>query len=139
MYVDTSIFMYAAGGPSELKAPCLELLRAGASGRLSLVTSAETLQEALHRYRSLRRESELDAVFDAVLASTVAVLPVELDDLLSARYLGRSVPGEVGLSARDLVHGAIARRHGLSQIVTTDAGFDHIPGIVRLDPRDIAM
>ena len=139
MYVDTSVFMYAAGGPSEFKAPCLELLRAGASGRLSLVTSAETLQESLHRYRSLRREGELDAVFDAVLASTVAVLPVELDDLLAARDLGRRVPVEVGLSARDLVHGAIARRHGLSQIVTTDAGFDHIPGIVRVDPRDVTL
>lgn len=76
MYVDTSVFMYAFGSPSPFEESCAAVLDAGAAGRLSLVTSVETLQEILHRYRSLRRTEDLRIVFDAVLASTRAVLPI---------------------------------------------------------------
>jgi predicted nucleic acid-binding protein len=139
VYVDTAVFMYACGAPSRFKESCAAVLSAGAAGRLSLVTSVETLQEVLHRYRSIRRVEELAIVFDTVLASTRAVLPVELEDLVDARELADQIGPESGVSARDLVHGAIARRHGLSQIVTTDAGFDHILGLVRVDPREIEV
>ena len=129
--------MYACGSPSPFKEPCTALLRAGAAGRLSLVTSVETLQEILHRYRSIRRTDDLSTVFEAVLASTRSVLPLEIEDLHEARELGDRLPPDSGVSARDLLHGAVARRHGLSQIVTTDRGFDRIPGLVRVDPRDV--
>lgn len=137
MYLDTSIFMYACGLPSEFKDSCARLLHDGARGRLSLVTSVETLQEILHRYRSLRRDDDLCLVFDTVLAATRSVFSIELQDLQEARELGERVPANSGVSARDLVHGAVARRHGVSQIVSTDRGFDRIPGVVLLDPRDV--
>lgn len=130
--------MYAFGAPSPLKEACASVLHAGADGRLSLVTSVETLQEVLHRYRSLRRTEDLRTVFDAVLASTRAVLPIELEDLLEARDLGDKLPPDSGVSARDLLHAAVARRHGLSQVVTTERGFDAVTGLQRVDPRHVA-
>ena len=139
MYVDTSIFMYACGSPSAFKESCAALLSAGAAGRVSLVTSVETLQEILHRYRSIRRTDDLSAVFEAVLAATRSVLPIEIEDLHEARALGDRIPPDSGVSSRDLLHGAVARRHGLSQIVSTDRGFDRIPGLVRVDPRALRL
>ncbi|MHB0979367.1 MAG: type II toxin-antitoxin system VapC family toxin [Thermoleophilia bacterium] len=137
MYVDTSVFMYAFGSPSPFKESCAAVLDAGAAGRLSLVTSVETLQEILHRYRSLRRTDDLRIVFDAVLASTRSVLPIVLEDMQEARELGEGLPPDSGVSARDLLHAAVARRHGLSQVLSTDRGFDAVPGLVRVDPRGL--
>ncbi len=39
------------------------------------------------------------------------------------------------LQARDLVHLATMERLGISAIISTDMGFDRVPGIRRLDPR----
>lgn len=139
MYVDTSVFLYAFGSAGPFKESCAAALSAGSAGRLSLVTSVETLQEILHRYRSLRRTDDLRIVFDAVLACTRSVLPIVLEDMQEARELGDGLPPDSGVSARDLLHAAVARRHGLSQIVTTDRGFDAIPGLVRVDPRALEI
>jgi len=137
VYADTAVFMYAFGSPSPYKEACAALLEDGAAGRRSLVTSVETLQEILHRYRSLRRTDELHLVFDAVLAATRTVLVLDVEDLQEARELGDRLPPDSGVSARDLLHSAVARRHGLSQIVSTDRGYDLVPGLDRVDPRDL--
>lgn len=139
MYVDTSVYMYAFGAPSPFKESCAAALEAGAAGRLSLVTSVETLQEILHRYRSLQRTDDLRVVFDAVLASTRSVLPIVVDDMQEARELGETLSPDSGVSARDLLHAAVARRHGLSQILSTDSGFDAVLGIERVDPRELKI
>ncbi len=44
--------------------------------------------------------------------------------------------GGSGVSARDLVHAAVARRQGLREILTVDVGFGSIPGIVVIDPLE---
>ncbi len=77
MYVDTPVFMFACGSSSPFKESCGALLRAGATGRLSLVTSVETLQEVLHRHRSLRRTEDLSTVFEAVPAGTASTQDLE--------------------------------------------------------------
>jgi hypothetical protein len=41
------------------------------------------------------------------------------------------------VSARDLLHLAVMRRLEISRIVSTDAKFDHIDGIERLDPMQV--
>jgi predicted nucleic acid-binding protein len=49
-FLDTNIFMYAAGQEHPLKAPCVGILRRVASEELEAVTSTEVLQEILSRY-----------------------------------------------------------------------------------------
>ena len=136
MYVDTTIFMYAMGTESRFKEPCARILRAGAADRTVLVTSAETLQEILHRYRSIGRKSEIKPVFEAISASVQRILPVTADDVEEARQLGERMPGGRGVSARDLVHAAVARGQGLREVLTLDAGFASIPGVLVVDPLD---
>ena len=137
MYVDTTVFMYAMGSESRYKDPCARILRAGAADTAVLVTSAETLQEVLHRYRSIGRHQDIRAAFDAISASVQRVLPVTAEDVEEARRLGeRTGGGWSGVSARDLVHAAVARRQGLREILTVDAGFWEIPGVVVVDPLE---
>lgn len=116
MYVDTSVFMYACGSPSPFKQPCAELLSAGAAGRLSLVTSVETLHEILCRYRSIRRTDDLSAVFEAVLAGTRSVLPIEIEDLHEARALGDRIPTDSGVCGSDSLTARRAAIRGILPI-----------------------
>jgi uncharacterized protein len=136
MYVDTTIFMYAMGSDSRFKEPCARILRAGAADRAVLVTSAETLQEVLHRYRSIGRGDDIKPTFEAIAGSVQRILPVTADDVEEARQLGERTPGGRGASARDLVHAAVARRQGLREILTVDTGFTSIPGVLVVDPLD---
>jgi len=99
VYVDTTVFMYAMGAKSHFKEPCARILRAGVAAEAALVTSAETLQEVLHRYRCIGRQSDIKPTFEAIAA-------------------------------------AVARRQGLREILTVDAGFSTIPGIVVVDPLE---
>lgn len=103
-----------------------------------LVTSAETLQEVFHRYRSIDRYKEIRATFDAISAAVQRILPVTSDDVEEARRLGERTPRSSGASARDLVHAAVARRQGLREILTVDTGFALIPGVVAIDPLEWA-
>lgn len=146
MYVDTTIFMYAMGAESPWKDPCAQILRAGAAEEAALVTSAETLQEILHRYRSIRRDDDIRLAFDAVSASVQLVFPVSYEDIDEARRLGERLVRDSGwgagklrglaVSSRDLVHAAVARRRGIREILTVDSRFALIPGVVVVDPRD---
>ena len=56
-----------------------------------------------------------------------------IDDVLAA---GKLANEHRGLSTRDLLHLAVMRRLGVTRIVTADADFDRVPGIVRLYPAD---
>jgi predicted nucleic acid-binding protein len=57
------------------------------------------------------------------------VLPVEHHDVLEAKNIAATHPG---LSARDSLHVAIMRRHGVWRILTFDRGFDRVSGIERI-------
>jgi len=85
VYVDTTIFMYAMGSESRFREPCARILRAGAADRAVLVTSAETLQEVLHRYRSIGRNSEIKPAFETISAAVQRILPVTADDVGEAQ------------------------------------------------------
>ena len=42
------------------------------------------------------------------------------------------IHAHAGLSARDALHVAVMRRHGIAEILSFDRGFDDIAGIARL-------
>lgn len=42
------------------------------------------------------------------------------------------VLGAYGLSARDAIHAAVIRSHGVRRILSFDTGFNDLPGIERL-------
>ena len=47
-FLDTNVFLYAAGSSHRLREPCQEILRRVADGNLFAITSTEVVQELLY-------------------------------------------------------------------------------------------
>ena len=127
--IDSNVPMYLIGGPHPNRDRARRVLEDAIADNDSLCTSAEVLQEILHRYTALGRPQDIDPAFRAVLDVTDVVYPVELADVERARRLLRTAGG---LSARDALHVAVMQGRDVGRIMSFDAGFDGIPGIVRL-------
>jgi predicted nucleic acid-binding protein len=127
--VDSNIPMYLVGAPHPHKADAQRLLEQLIAARERLVTDAEVLQELLHRYVAIARPDAIQPAFDALLGIVDDVHPVDLAAVQRARTI---VFGSPRLSARDALHVAVMQQHGISRILSFDAGFDQVPGIQRL-------
>ncbi len=127
--VDSNVPMYLVGAEHPHKVDARRLLeRAVAEGR-RLVTDAEVLQEILHRYVAIGRRDAIQPCFNLVLDVVDEVLPVTLDTVSAAREI---VLGHPELTARDAIHLAVMREHGIGEIMSFDRHFDGLPGIARL-------
>ena len=49
----------------------------------------------------------------------------------------RLAAGHPRISAHDLVHAAVMKRLGANRIVSSDADFDRLLGVTRLDPAHV--
>jgi predicted nucleic acid-binding protein len=99
------------------------------TARERLVTDAEVLQEVLHRYVAISRRDAIQPCFDIILGIVDDVFPVSRGSVEQAHAI---ILGNPSLSARDAVHLAVMRQHGIERILTFDSGFDGIPGVSRM-------
>ena len=129
IFVDSNIPMYLVGAPHPHKADAQRLVEAAVAAGERLVTSAEVLQEILHRYVAINRRDAIQAAFDAVLGVVDEVLDVTKEDVEHAKSL---VLGRRRLSSRDALHAAVMGRLGITRIMSFDQGFDGLPGVSRL-------
>jgi len=120
--------MYLVGAAHPHKQDARQLLETAVAAGERLVTSAEVLQEILHRYVAIDRRDAIQPAFDALLGVVDEVISIELADVERARSL---VLGITNLSARDALHAAVMVREEIDRIMTFDAAFDTIPGISR--------
>lgn len=133
VFIDANVPMYAAGREHPLKAPCLRILEAAATGRVAAVTDAEVLQEILHRYASIGHRDKGAEVAELFLQVVRDVLPVTREDMVQAISLYRRCPE---VQARDAVHAAVMQNNGVMMIITADRHFDRLVGLRRVDPVD---
>ena len=129
IFVDSNIPMYLVGSAHPHKADAQRLLEAAVASGEPLVTSAEVLQEILHRYVAIRRPEAIQPAFDALTSVVEEVLSVGRADVERAREL---VLGAVPLSARDALHVAVMEREDVRRIMSFDAAFEAVPGVTRL-------
>ena len=129
IFVDSNIPMYLVGGPHPNREAARRALEEVVAAGESLCTNAEVLQEILHRYTAVRRTDRIDPAFDLVMGVVDAVYPIERADVERARRLLKTTPR---LAARDAIHLAVMQGRDIGRILSFDAGFDAIPGIVRL-------
>jgi uncharacterized protein len=127
--IDPNVPMYIVGASHPNKVEAQRLLEKAIMDRQRLVTDAEVLQEILHRYTSINRRDAIQPAFDTLLALVDAVLSVDQETVVEAKQI---VLGYPQLSARDAVHLAVMRRHGIDRILSFDTGFDGLPGITRI-------
>jgi predicted nucleic acid-binding protein len=129
IFVDSNIPMYLVGAGHPHKADARRLLEAAISDGERLVTSAEVLQEILHRCVAIDRRDAIQPAFDALLGVADEVLAVGRPDAERAKDF---VLGSSRITARDAIHVAVMARAGISRIMSFDAGFDAVPGVTRL-------
>ena len=127
--IDSNVPMYIVGASHPNKVAALRILEKAIMDSQRLVTDAEVLQEILHRYISINRREVIQPAFDALLALVDAVLAVDQEAVLEAKQI---VQGYPKLSARDALHLAVMRLHGIDRILSFDSGFDGIRGITRV-------
>jgi predicted nucleic acid-binding protein len=128
IFVDSNIPMYLVGAHHANKTEARQLLEAAIAAEERLVTSAEVLQEILHRYTAIDRRDAIQPAFDAILGVVDEVFAVELADVERARTIVFGMPK---LSARDALHAAVMGRQNVDRIMTFDTGFDALPGLSR--------
>jgi predicted nucleic acid-binding protein len=129
IFVDSNVPMYLIGASHPHKADARRRLEDAIAAEERLVTSAEVLQEILHRYGAIARLDAIQPAFDALLGVVDEVLDITSRDVERAKQL---LLARRGLSARDALHVAVMEREGITRIMSFDAGFDEVPGISRL-------
>ncbi|MBK9375021.1 MAG: type II toxin-antitoxin system VapC family toxin [Holophagales bacterium] len=129
IFIDSNIPMYLVGAAHPLKAVARARLEEAISGGERLVTSAEVLQEILHRYVAIERREAIRPALDAILGVVDEVYPVERADVEKAAEV---LAGRLRVSARDALHVAVMARRRVKRILSFDGGFDGVPGIERI-------
>lgn len=119
IFVDANVFMYFVGQEHPLRDEARAFFHRSTERDTTLVTSAEVLQEILHRYLGQGRSRVAVAAFELVEATTSDIWPVDHDDVSLALNLAHRYPG---LEARDLVHLAGCMRRKARGLVTFDRG-----------------
>jgi len=129
IFVDSNVPMYLIGASHPHKADARRRLEDAIAAEERLVTSAEVLQEILHRYGAIARLDAIQPAFDALLGVVDEVFDITPRDVERAKQL---LLARRGLPARDALHAAVMEREGITRIMSFDAGFDEVPGISRL-------
>ena len=127
--VDSNVPMYLIGAAHPNKIDAQRMLERCLNDDEKLVTDAEVLQEILHRYVAIGRREAIQPAFDALLGVVDEVFSIERVDASRAKDI---VLGNPRLSARDALHVAVMERHGIQRILTFDADFDTVPGVIRV-------
>jgi uncharacterized protein len=136
VFLDTAVLMYAGGGAHSLRAPAQRIVQAVVEGALDAVTSAEVVQEILHRFVAIGRQEVGVRMARDVLDLFAPVLPITHAVMDRMPELVERYPR---LAARDLVHVATCLEAGIGSIVSADRGLDAVREIRRLAIDDPAV
>ena len=135
-FLDTGIFMYAAGKEHEHKQPCIIILQKVKEKTFTSIIDTEVIQEILYRYHRIgMRESVLELSW-SILDLVTIVLPVSQEDVKLALFYYKKYQ-KFDISPRDFIHLAIMINNGLTDIVSTDHHFDKFEEVTRVDPREL--
>ena len=129
IYVDSNVPMYLVGSEHPNKHRVIELVSQLLTAREQLVTSAETFQEILHRYRGLGDRDHLTAAYEALETMVSLTVDITKGDVDQARAATGRYPE---LSSRDCLHVAAIRRLECTTIWSYDKGFDVVSAIQRI-------
>jgi hypothetical protein len=126
IFLDSNVPMYLVGAAHPNKDRAVRATQLLVRRMERLVTDVEVIQEILHRYVAIQRRDAIQPAIEALYGLVDQVLPVEEPAALEARDL---VLRYAWLSARDALHAAVMRRHGIARILTFDDDFRRLPGI----------
>ena len=135
IFVDANVLMYAAGSDHPMRDPSRRILDAVSDRSIDAVTSAEVVQEIVHRYLAIGRADGGLALAERTMDLFAPVLPITHALMRRVPDLARRYPD---LSARDLIHVATCIHEGIGEILSTDRGFDAVREIRRIPLEEFA-
>lgn len=135
-FLDTNIFMYAAGKPHEFKEPCISILSNVQSGKLSAAVDTEVFQEILYRYHHIKVPDKGADLAWSMIDIGLDVLPITIKEIEMSLYLYQEYKNK-GVSPRDIIHVASMMQNGIKKIVSADRHFDIIEEVERINPFSI--
>ena len=129
IFIDSNIPMYLVGAPHANKEGARRAVELCIGRGERMVSSAEVMQEILHRYSSLRRLDAIQPALDTLLGIVDEIYPIEQTDVARAKdvLIDRPV-----MSARDALHVAVMKKRRIERIMSFDTHFDAIPWIERV-------
>lgn len=133
-FIDAAVFMYAAGPEHPLRHPCQAVILGIGAGTVAAVTSAEVIQEILHRYLSIRQPERGTSIAQDVMDLMGPVLPITHEVMSRVPTLSGRYPG---LQARDLVHVATCLEQAIERLVTTDVGMGRVTEVRCISPTEL--
>lgn len=149
IFIDTNVFIYAAGSVEDEKNQQIRALQAAAKAtivamgeeRLRGVTSLVVFQEIVylfHRWARERKDKELAQIGKKIVSEALALMdevytPTRLE---FTKAFAAYEPGKHDFN--DLLIVEAMRSHGIKEILTADRDYEQFPGIERLDPLEFA-
>lgn len=131
-FLDTNIFLYAAGQAHPQREACVRVLRRVADGTLEATANSEVLQEILYVLVRRGRGDDGVALVRHVADLFPDLLPVTSEDMRRACDLIVRYPK---LPVRDAVHAATMLGSGLEHVISVDEDFDQVREIRRIAPE----
>ena len=131
--VDTNVFIYGAGRPHQYKESCAKLSAELIRGEHDANIDTELLQEVLFLFWRRERIDEGLRMLDRIVTGFPDPFAVTLIDVRAAREI---LSRHRKVSPRNAIHAAVVLTHGLEGIISTDRGFNGIPGVTRFDPME---
>jgi len=132
-FLDTNIFLYAAGGDHPYRKHCQHILRRVADAELNATTSSEVVQEILYVLTRRGLRTQALALARNILAVFPALLEVGAGEMNTTCDLIESTPE---LPPRDAVHAATMITHEITTIITADTHFDQLTQVKRIAPDE---
>ena len=126
VFIDANIPMYAAGNEHPNKEPSIKILEKISKGQIFGVTSAEVLQEILHRYQSINMLSSGIEIFKEFSGIVDEVLPINFKILENAKNI---LSGNPDILTRDAIHAATMEHYNIDYIATFDKHFSFFKNI----------
>lgn len=131
--LDATVPICAATGSHPLRPACAWIMTEVANGQLDVAIDTEAIHEILGRYSHIACWEIATTLAQSILDLIPIIYPVVSEDIRHAIALIKPY-GPLGASTRVLLHTAVMRQNGLSEVISTDQGYDYIEGITRLDP-----
>lgn len=134
IFLDTNIFLYAAGGSHPHREACAKVLLRVAEGTLDATINSGVVQEILYVLARRGRREDALALARYLTELFPDLLAVTREDVVGACDLLRRYPR---LPIRDAVHVATMPRNGQATVVSLDSDFDQVSEIRRVAPGGV--
>ena len=135
IFLDSNVFMYAAGKSHAYKNPCLHVLKDVETQALSAVVNTEVFQELLYRYSHIGVSKKGVQLCNDILKYSLFVLPITEADIRLTIDLFEEHKN-TGVKPRDVIHAATLKNNGITRLISADKDFDYFDFITRIDPKD---